>query len=86
MKDDEDILAERINDFLFISLGILSVSVSVVIIVYSSSMLISGQLVTDLLSRAIVAAIFILVGVGFFYVFRRKMIARNERKSSFFEN
>ncbi len=87
LKDEEDVLAENMNDFMFLSLGFLSVAVPVIIAVYTLSIALSGPLLlADLPSRVAVSVVFIVVGMVLFRVFRKRRQIRKERNAAFFHD
>ncbi len=87
LKDEEDVLAENMNDFMFLSLGFLSLAVPVIIAAYTLSIALSGQLLlADLPSRVVVSVVFVVVGMFLFRVFRKRRQIREERNSAFFHD
>jgi len=84
-EDKDDILTENLNTVIFLFLGILSITVSVIIFVYTASVaLYSQQLFMDFFNRSVVAAVFFVVGFGSFHIFRKRRESRKRKNSAIF--
>jgi len=84
-EDKDDRLTENLNTLIFLFLGILSITVSVIIFVYTASVaLYSQQLPMDLLNRSVFAAVFFVIGFGSFHIFRERRASRKRKNSAIF--
>jgi len=84
-EDKDDILIENLNTALFLFLGILSVSVSVIVLIHSASIAVYSQkLSMDFLNSSIFAAFLFAVGFGSLHIFRNRRESRKKKESAIF--
>ena len=82
---EDDILIENINSILLSLLGILSLSVSMILLAHSATVAVySQQLPTDFPERSIFSVVLFVIGFGSLHVFRKRRESRKRKQSALF--
>jgi len=85
VEDEDDIFVESLINILFLFLGTLAVSVSVILLVHSATVAVySQQLPMDFLPTSFFAALLFVIGFGSLHIFRKKRRARKRKITALF--
>ncbi len=83
--DSDDIFVERLNSAFLLLIGFLTLFASVILLVYSATLIVYSQQVSaNFLYTPIFAASLLVIGLGSFHLFRRRRKLRKRKTSSFF--
>jgi len=85
IEDEDDILIENFNSILLSLQGILSLSVSMILLIHSATVAVySQQLPTDFPERSIFSAVLFVIGFGSLHLFRKRRESRKRKQSALF--